>query len=119
MNRIVAALGGGLVLAAGLLAGCSGHDSDVTKTGLKAADYYCAPDAKGADAIEAALRTSDEDEYQDAIRFAVAVPPGTGVRILQRVGGTRPKVRALVLDGAFKGRECWYPADVAGVLLTP
>ena len=40
-------------------------------------------------------------------------------REFERVGGTRPKVRALVLDGAFKGRECWYPADVAGVLLTP
>ena len=110
-----ALLGGGLLLAAGLLAGCSGQSGDVEKTGPKVSDYYCAPDAKSADAIEAALRTSDEDDYTYAIRFSVAVPPGTSVRVEERVGGDKPKVRAEVLEGQYKGRECWY-ADVPGVL---
>ena len=118
--------GGGLLLAAGLplgaallaaalLAGCGGHNADETKTGPKVADYYCAPDAKSADAIGAALRSSDEDDYQDAIRFAVPVPPGTSVKIVERVGGTRPKVHTVVLDGEYKGHDCWYPADVEGI----
>jgi hypothetical protein len=111
--------GAGLGLGVALLASCSHDASDLMKTGPKAADYYCAPDGKTADAIEAAMRTSDEDDYGDAIRFAVAVPPGTTLRIEERTSGTRPKVRALVVDGSFKGRECWYPADVDGLLEKP
>jgi outer membrane murein-binding lipoprotein Lpp len=106
--------GGALALAAGLLAGC-GANADVEKLGAKATDYYCAPDQKGAAAIEAALRSSDEDDYNDAIRFAVEIPPGTSVRVEQRVAGDHPQVRVAVLDGEQKGRECWYADGVDGL----
>lgn len=106
-----------LALAAGLLAGCSANAGEVAKLGPKAKDYTCAPDGKTADAIEQALRINDEDAYGEAAGSSTSVSPGTAIRIEEHVDGVRPKVRVVVLDGPSKGRECWYAANVEGLIL--
>jgi hypothetical protein len=107
-------LGG--VFAAGLLAGCAGSDASSAVTSKKASDYYCAPDPLTVHHIAETLASADEDDYQDAIRFSIAVPPGTKVRILKRVDDPTPAVEVDVLEGEYKGHQCWYPSNVAGVL---
>jgi hypothetical protein len=101
-------------LAALQLAGCAG--SETVTLGSKAKDFQCAPDEKTADAIEQAMRLSDEDDYENAVRFAVPVPAGTQVRVEQHDDGAQPAVRVVVLDGEYKDRECWYAANVPGLL---
>jgi hypothetical protein len=114
-NSTLRMLGG--ALAAGLLGGCSHSSSDLATTGKRVTDYYCAPDAVTVRHITETLSSADEDDYQDAIRFSIGVGPGTKVRVIKRVDQPTSAVEVNILDGPYAGYQCWYPGDVADVLI--
>jgi len=101
-------------IAALVLAGCSSAEPPM-HTGPAAADFACAPDVHGADAIVEAVNEHDPEDLKAATQFALAVAPGTPVQIVAHTEGQAPKVRVQVLDGPFKSERCWYPRNVEGI----
>lgn len=71
----------------------------------------CLPTYQSVVSADHAADNNDQATFDAVMRSAIIFDDRTLVKVLKRATADRPLVFVAALNGKFKERRCWYPAD--------